>query len=331
MFSLAAADITRLPANDLYQSAARRHNTAPLPARRAKVKTRNRHAARPSAKCAAVRMTSNKQGVLSVRFSLVCATFVAGPLSLCFMIAPAAAQAPPGLPPAGVRPAGQVGPAGPAFGPTSAPAPSAAPSGTNVAVIDIAHIFKNHVRFNAQMNDMKRDIDAFDASMRDESVKLQKKAESMQTFNPSSNEFKKTDEELAHLKSDFQIRVQAKKREFLEQEARVYYGIYREVEDAVASFAQRNRIGLVLRYTGDEMKPDDRSSVLQGVNKPVVYQDRLDITQHVLNQLNAGATMPPNAGGIAPPISQGPGQIQQPNRTATPVGGPTIPGATKTR
>jgi len=268
-------------------------------------------------------MTSNKQGVLSVRLSLVCATFVAGPLSLCFMIAPAAAQVPPGLPPVGNRPA--VGPVGPAVTPQAAPAPSGAPSGTNVAVIDIAHIFKNHVRFNAQMNDMKRDIDAFDAAMRDESVKLQKKQETMVQFNPSSNEFKKADEELAHLKSDFQIRVQAKKREFLEQEARVYYGIYREVEEAVASFAQRNRIGLVLRYTGDEMKPEDRASVLQGVNKPVVYQYQLDITQLVLNQLNAGATMPANGGGIAPPVSSGPGQVQPPIRSATQPAGPTVP------
>jgi len=239
------------------------------------------------------------------------------------MIAPAAAQAPPGIP-GGARPAGPVGPAGPSFAPSAAPAPAGAPSGTNVAVIDIAHIFKNHVRFNAQMNDMKRDIDAFDAAMRDESVKLQKKQEAMVQFNPSSNEFKKADEDLAHLKSDFQIRVQAKKREFLEQEARVYYGIYREVEDAVASFAQRNRIGLVLRYTGDEMKPEDRASVLQGVNKPVVYQDRLDITQHVLNQLNAGATMPTNS-GVVPPTGAGPGQIQPPVRSATQPTGPTVP------
>lgn len=255
-------------------------------------------------------MTRNKQGVLRVRLSLVCATLVAGPLSMCFMIAPAAAQA-PGLPPGGARPAGMPPAA-------AAPAPAGAPVGTSVAVIDVAYIFKNHVRFNAQMNDMKRDIDAFDAQMRDESQKLQKKQEQMMSFAPASAEFKKLDEELAHLKSDFQIRVQAKKREFLEQEARVYYGIYREVEDSVASFAQRNRIGLVLRFTADDMKPEDRPSVLQGVNKPVVYQQNLDITQHVLNQLNAGATMPPQGS---------PGnQIQPGTQQATPPVRPSIPG-----
>ncbi len=242
-----------------------------------------------------------------MRFPLVCTTVVAGPLSLFFLAAPLAAQN--GLPPGGARP-----PAAPAQ------------AGTSVAVIDIAYIFKNHVRFNGQMNDMKRDIEGFDAQMREESQKLAKKQEQMQSYAPTSAEFKKTDEELAHLKSDFQIRVQAKKREFLELEAKVYYGIYREVEESVAIFAQRNGIGLVLRYTGDEMKADDRASVLQGVNKPVVYQDRLDITQHVLNQLNAGATMPPaNRGSVPPAQGTAQGQIQPGTQTARPSG-PIIPG-----
>jgi len=240
----------------------------------------------------------------------MCATFVAGPLSVFILAAPAAGQVPGG--------AGR-----PAAGPPPAAAQPVV-AGTSVAVIDIAFIFKNHVRFNAQMNDMKRDIEAFDAAMRDETTKINKKQEIMQGFNPASKEFKAADEELAHLKSDFQIKVAAKRREFLEQEAKVYYNIYREVEDKVTEFALQNRIQLVLRYTSDEMKPDDRSSVLQGVNKPVVFQDRLDITQHVLNKLNAGATMPAGTGGVAPPSVGAPVGNQGP--IARPPG-PVVPRA----
>jgi len=194
-------------------------------------------------------------------------------------------------------------------------------------VIDIAYIFKNHVRFNAAMNDMKRDIEGFDLAMQEEQKVLQKKQEAMIQYNPSSDQFKKADEELAHLKSNFQIKLQAKKREFLEAEAKVYFNIYREVEEAVAVFAQRNGIRLVLRFTGDEMKAEDRNSVLQGVNKPVVYQSQLDITNLILEKLNAGATMPPN--GFASPGAQG-----APDRNARGPAAPTIPGQpvpTKTR
>jgi Skp family chaperone for outer membrane proteins len=244
-----------------------------------------------------------------VRRSLVCATIVAGPLSVYFL-AQVAAQVPPG----GGRPAS---------GPPAAVAPAPAGAGTSVAVIDIAYIFKNHVRFNQQMNDMKRDIEAFDAQIRQDQQSFAKKREGLQVYNPASAEYKKAEEDLARMKSDLDIKVAVKRREFLEQEARVYYGIYREIEDSVNMFAQRNRIGLVLRYNGDEMKPDDRASVLQGVNRPVVFQQNLDITQHILNQLNAGATMPAGAGGTAPPS---PGtQIQPGTPISRPPSGPIIP------
>jgi Skp family chaperone for outer membrane proteins len=260
-----------------------------------------------------------------VRFLPVCATIVAGPLSVFFLVAPVAAQ---GLPGVGPRPSGPptgaIVPGGPAMS-APAPAPSAPAGGTSVAVIDVAYIFKNHARFNQSMTDMKRDIEAFDAHMQEESKKLQKKQEEMQAYAPSSPQFKKADEELAKMKSDFQITVQSKKRDFLEQEAKVYFNIYREVEEAVAVFAQRHGIRLVLRFTGDEMKPDDRASVLQGVNKPVVYQQNLDITMDILSKLNAGATVPPG-NGIAPPAGPG-SQIQPGIQNANRPTGPTIPGA----
>ena len=252
-----------------------------------------------------------------MRFSLVCATFVAGPLSIFVLAAPASAQQ--GAAPGATRPQG---------GPPAAAAPIApAPAGTSVAVIDIAYIFKNHVRFNRAMNDMKGDIEAFDAAIRTDQQNFQKKREQLSAFSPSGPDYKKAEEELAHMKSDVDIKVAVKRREFLEQEAKVYYGIYREIEDAVAVFAQRNRISLVLRFSGDEMKPDDRNSVLQGVNKPVVYQYQLDITQLILNQLNAGATMPAGAGGVAPPAAPAGSPIGSDIRNAQrpPANGPIVP------
>ena len=85
-----------------------------------------------------------------------------------------------------------------------------------------------------------------------------------------------------------------------------------EVEQTVAVFAQRNRINLVLRFTGDEIKQDDRASILQGVNRPVVYQQGLDITDHILGLLNPPGQTTAAPAGTVPP------------RTAT---GPTIPQA----
>jgi Skp family chaperone for outer membrane proteins len=207
---------------------------------------------------------------------------------------------------------GQVAP------PTSRPAPpAAAPSGTNVAVIDIALIFKHHDRFNAAMGDIKRDIEQFEAKIREQQRVLKTKAEELQGYNTSAPEYRTKEAELARMQSELQVEIGLKRKDFLEQEARVYYRVYQEIEQSVGVFAQRFRIGLVLRFNSDDMDENDRASVLQGVNRAVVWHGNLDITPQIITDLNrrpfnpndkpAGAapatTAQPPAGG---PVSRGP-------------------------
>ena len=209
-----------------------------------------------------------------MRISLLGAAFVAGLLSVTAL----SAYGQQGFPPAG--------------GNIARPAPTAAapPSGTNVAVIDVAYIFKNHTRFNAQMNEIKKEIEGFEATVREEQKKFKAITEELQVLKAGTPAYRAKEEELARMQSDVQVNIGLKRKKFLEQEALVYFTIYREIEQYLTIFCQRNRIGLVLRFNGDEMKPDDRASVLQGVNRAVVYQDGLNITQMILDELNRVGT-----------------------------------------
>lgn len=201
------------------------------------------------------------------------AAFVAAVLTTCSLSSLALGQAIPGT-----RPAGAVA--------------AAPPAGTNVAVIDIAFIFKNHNQFKAQMEGMKSQIEQFEQSLKKDQADFEKRREQLQAYKPSSPEFKALEEQLAKLSSELQVKMQLKRKEFLEQEAKIYFAVYNEVVERVASFSDRNRIGLVLRYNSDEMDAQDRGSVLQGVNRPVVFQRNLDITDIILQACNAGTAAP---------------------------------------
>ncbi len=232
---------------------------------------------------------------------------------------------------------GQAAPATarPAAAPPAAapPAAGAELAGTRVAVIDIALIFKHHDRFNGQMGDIKRDIEQFEAYVRDQQNSMKAKAEELKNYNATSPEYRAKETELARLQADLQIKIGQERKKFLEREAGVYYHIYKEIESSVATFATRARIGLVLRFNSEEMKADDRASVLQGVNKAVVFEQGLDITPFIIADLNrrpynpndkpAGPGLP--AAGAAPPAAT-PG-LAQPPRTATGPGRPIVPGA----
>lgn len=222
-------------------------------------------------------------------------------------------------PPAGARPA-------------AAPATAAAPSGTNVAVIDIALIFKHHDRFNGQMGDIKRDIEQFEAYVRDQQKTLKARMDELQQFNATSPEYKSREADLARSQSELQVKIGLERKNFLEREARVYYQIYKEIESSVRTFATRARIGLVLRFNSDDMKEDDRASVLQGVNRAVVFHQGLDITRFIIEDLNRRPFNPdekPAGPGLPGANAAAPGAATQggPPRTATGPTRPIVPGA----
>jgi hypothetical protein len=163
---------------------------------------------------------------------------------------------------------------------------------------------------------------------------MKEKAEQLQTFNATSPEYKSREAELAETQSKLQVKIGLERKNFLEREARVYYHIYKEIESSVTTFATRANIGLVLRFNSEDMKEDDRASVLQGVNRAVVFHQGLDITKWIIEDLNRRPFNPnekpagpglPAAGPATPAATPG---IAQPPRTATAPGArPVVPGA----
>ena len=130
----------------------------------------------------------------------------------------------------------------------------------------------------------------------------------LQQLNQGSTLFKQKEEEMAKFQSDLQVKMALQRKDFLEKEARIYFNSYNEVLRVEEALADRNDIKLVLRFNADIMKPEDRGSVLQGVNRMVVFQRNLNITQLVITELN---------GGVAPssPPRQPTGQATRPDPT----------------
>lgn len=210
-----------------------------------------------------------QQGVLNVRISFLWATLVASLLLLC--LPHARAQSPA--------------------------------RGTNIGLIDINYIFKNHRRFKMTMDNIKKDIETFETHLRNEQKKIQQSTERLKSLTAGSAEYNQLETQIAGMHTQLQLDTARKRKEILDREAKVYYGAYREIEEAVAKFAHRYGFGLILRFNSEPMDPSKRESVLAGVNRPVVFQHNKNITQQILKELNH-ETPPPNVGG-RPQIPQG--------------------------
>ena len=185
-----------------------------------------------------------------------------------------------------------------------APARAQNPAGANagryqIAVVDVSYIFKEHQGFKQKMEGMKQQMQSIDSQMkgkRDEIAQLEQRKAS---YTPGSQEFRNLDETIARAKADFSLETTKLRKDFLEREAKIYYETYLEVDRAVQSYAQRNNLGLVLRFDGERVDPNIREDVLRGINKAVVFQNSIDITPDVLGLLNREGVPPADSSSEA--------------------------------
>ena len=197
-----------------------------------------------------------RQGVLNVKTFLSRATVVAIALAICLVNLEVSAQQAPH------------------------------PSGTSVAVIDMVEVFKGHPRLKSQLEGLKSQMDAYEAEVRQQQQKVQSLAEQLKTLRPGSETYAATEKQYATLQADLAVQLRQKQREFLEKEAQLRYQAYQDVQQVVERFCKTYGIQLVIRFSRAPIDPAKPQEVMMGVSRPIVYQDRLDITGHIIGMLN---------------------------------------------
>jgi Skp family chaperone for outer membrane proteins len=181
------------------------------------------------------------------------------------------------------------------------------PSGTSVAVIDLSEVFQGHPRLKLQLEEMKKQIDAYEAVMRQEKTKIDTLGEQLKTLKPGTPDYTEKEKAYASLQANLQVQVRQKSREFLEQEAQIRYQAYQEIQQHVTTFCQKYGIQLVIRFSRQEIDPTKPQDVQMGLNRPIIYQNSLDITTHIMQSLG-GPSPSANDIGRGPAI---PGRVNR--------------------
>jgi outer membrane protein len=161
------------------------------------------------------------------------------------------------------------------------------PIAGGVAIVDMTYIFEKYSGFQSKKDALQKDISLAEQELKSMQQAMQALAERLKDYKPNTPDFNAIEEELAKKNAEGQVRMQKQKKEFLGREAKMFYSIYQEVSEEIKTFAERNGINLVLRFTGDPVDVDDPQQVVKELNKGVVYYSAsIDITPHILEQLN---------------------------------------------
>ena len=163
-------------------------------------------------------------------------------------------------------------------------------AGSDIALIDIGVIFKNHTRFKAHMADLQADMERAEQQMKKERDSLRALSEQLNAYKAGTVEYKQLEEEITKRSADLNVRFQLQKKEFAKTEAKTYYMVYQEIQQEVDGFAQANGIAVVLKFKSELADADKPDEVLTELNKPVIWYARgLDITPIILESLNRRA------------------------------------------
>jgi Skp family chaperone for outer membrane proteins len=181
-----------------------------------------------------------------------------------------------------------------------------ASTGPVIALLDVGHIFKNHTRCKAMMDELK-------AQAREAEQEVEKGQEAItrlrERLDPSSPtafrkgtlEYKELEQEIAKRNAALAVQIQLQRKEFGRREAKLYHNVYQEILQEVNYYCVAKSVTAVLRFNRKGPDVESLDSVLGYIHKPVVtYAKDLDITDLILQQLNQRAVGSTNPVGVRP-------------------------------
>ncbi len=174
---------------------------------------------------------------------------------------------------------------------------------SSVAVIDLKQVFEGHTRFQAMRDQLMRDVEGAENTVKARQEELRAMVEQLREFRPGTPDYKKMEADVANRQADLKVDISIQKKDFMEREAKIHYYIYQEVLQEIRHFAGQRGLSLVMRVNTQEVKDENPQQILQELNKPVVFFSKtIDITSPILTTLNqrAGGRAPAAAAAVPP-------------------------------
>ena len=159
-----------------------------------------------------------------------------------------------------------------------------------VAVLDVAEVFKENTSFNTQLNAIRNEAKSLNDQFQSRMKQLQENAQGLSIYNPGTPERRAKEAELEQEQTKIRTQYRQANEDLLNREAALYHRTYLDLQSVVQRLAMQHGISMVLRFDRSQVNPDIRPEVVKVVNRAVVYQKNLDLTDMVIKEMVSKAT-----------------------------------------
>jgi Skp family chaperone for outer membrane proteins len=155
-----------------------------------------------------------------------------------------------------------------------------------IAVVDMAKVFDGHKILTAKREQVRREAqdaqEKFNA-LAQAGTKLQNE---LKMHKPGSAEHNRIQKELAEKAAELQKYQKETVQKLQQEEAEIYLETYRFVIEEIQRIAEARGLKLVLRYQADNLDAKDPKKLMESLNRQILYEKGLDITDDVLQAVN---------------------------------------------
>lgn len=158
-----------------------------------------------------------------------------------------------------------------------------------VAVLNADKAIKQYPPLQERLLPIKRDAAEIDKSGQLKQVELETTQRQLARTPPGTPEHDKLQVLVVKLQTELRQFIERERRNLGKREAAVFVEVYREMEEEVRRICKERGIKLVVRQSDSSLDDEKVEEVLKAINRAILYEDGLDITDDVMDAMKKRA------------------------------------------
>lgn len=168
---------------------------------------------------------------------------------------------------------------------TAVPRPDTAEP-THLALIDMAKVFKQSKMFESKRDALKQQISESEEVARTKRAALERLNKSLEGLEKGTEDRTEVERLVKKSNDEFETYRREESAKFLKAESTIYREVYELATSEVAKYCRDHGIDVVIRFNGEPLPVDKPQELLQSMNRQIVYENGLDITDEIVVAVN---------------------------------------------
>lgn len=173
-----------------------------------------------------------------------------------------------------------------AHGPALRGADQDQPAAFPVAVVDMAKVLNGYKPLNERKEEQQKLFQKAEEAAKGRVDEVKRLEEELKGIKPGSAEHKRLFEEMQAKVRDFEGFRRQQQLTLMEGQAKTLLWAYERVVEQIQQYADAHQIKLVIQINPIPVEGKPPQEIIAGLNRQVIYQNTLDITEEIIQALN---------------------------------------------